>query len=280
MADDLVAQIVHLFAYDVSTRIASAMSRGLVGKTRDIEAFGRGLREHYGNEEDTKAFLEPVAEAMRLALLDGYGDVGGYLKTVEAAKQVGSYRGGAGRLPGAMIAALAHPSMAVADGRGISYINKTLLNKEAIHWMRLNFGAQGSAVSNRTPRMFPVYFDQRILFPVGSEAQVRPAFSLPAGRWTNGSERVPFNKGSPSGELGRVSVDRFFPGGGGRGTKAVDGAGGKPSAYKTGGIVGANFIDAGFAAFAGEFGPALLLMHKKWTTDAAAFPRPSTTIKV
>lgn len=248
---------IHSFEINLANKLNSAVAKGLVGAEKEIRDFGQRYKEGFGNPADTEQVFSEVATAMRAALVDSYKT------TVEERKVVPSYRQGAGRYSGgALLRALEDPSMAVGHARGISYINQALLDLEAKHWKRLNFGAAGHRVSGTKNARFPAYFDSRILFYAGSRAGLRPGFTLPAGRFIDprSGKRVPYGPSAGSRYSGEPpTTDRFFPGGGGRGR-----------IIQSGGIEGRHFIDAGFEVLARDFGPAIKGLYDKWIFEAKA----------
>lgn len=55
--------------------------------------------------------------------------------------------------------------------RAISFINNTVLNRQARHWYRVNYGAWGPKAILRRPQPFPVNVDGHTLFVLRDEAQ-------------------------------------------------------------------------------------------------------------
>lgn len=91
------------------------------------------------------------------------------------------------RLSGALGLALANPEMTKGTtDRAIAFINNTLLNQEARHWYRVNYGAYGPKASPRRPKAFPVTVDGHALFVLRDEAEPAPNSWLPRGYRTEG----------------------------------------------------------------------------------------------
>lgn len=255
MAGEL-ENVVSVFTYDFRQKFANAMAKDLVGVSREIKDFGTRLQGTFGNQDDAVAEFAPIAADMHASLLRAYDTL------VEGRKAVQSYQNKSGtRLPGALRTTLQSPTMAVASGTGIQYLDLSLLNSDARHWRRLNFGTQGSAVHNVSGALQPVSFDGRALFYVGSQGGPRPGFALPPGRFINPGTglRVPYGPSEGSSYSGSSpTVDRFFPGGGGR------------SAVQSRGIQGRHFIEPAFAVFAHDFPIALKTLYDLWIADASA----------
>lgn len=265
-------QIVGMFAYNFRTKFASAMKRDLAGATGQIREFGRRLEEQYGKPSDAQREFEVVATNMRVALLEGVKGVGGYDNAVAARKHVASYNNKSGtRLPGALRATLESPTMAIATPNGIEYLDHDLLNSQARHWKRLNFGAQGPFADGPGNVNVPVKYDKRILFYAGSKSGPRPGFALPPGRFVSPEtgKRVAYGPSEGSSYSGTSpTVDRFFPGKGGR----------APSLTR--GIQGRHYIDAGFIVFARDFPVAIAKLQTQWLTGSLPKtpPPPFSTI--
>lgn len=252
------------FRYEMRTKFASAMKKGLVGVNRQIEQFAKGLEANFGNPGDAEQEFSRIAALMRTALIASYEE------RVEGEKHVPSYREGAGRYAGgALRRALSDPSMAIGDANGISYINRALLDTEARHWKRLNFGA-GGAASQGFPGvgLLPVFLDERVLFYVGSEGKPRPAFTLPPGFWKDPGSGTWLGNQPVGGQGLSSSIHQFFPGG-----FAARSLG--ASHHPTRGITARHFIDAGFEVLSNEFGIAIGTLFEKWSRAAAEEFHPS-----
>lgn len=179
-------------------------------------------------------------------------------------RKVASYRtGGDPRKSryagGALRRALASSDFFRATPDGLLFINVGILNKEARHWRRLNFGA--GAAGGSAPGSFPVD-----LFNVslGLEADRRPSFTLPPGFWL-GTDGKPVPPGTPG-------TSQFFPlqARGGRYTANGRPVEGRPNAaVRTRGIQATNFLDAGVRRIANELGPAYLAMYRDFFNDGA-----------
>lgn len=157
---------------------------------------------------------------------------------------------------GRLLRALQSPSFYEATPNGLRFINTSLLNREARHWRRLNFGA--GAQGGPGPRSFPIDLFQA---SIGLEPDRRPGFRLPPGFWLRNGERV-----AP----GRPGTAEFHPG---RDSSANP-------AMMTRGIRATNFLDAGVRRIANEIGPAYLNMYRQFYNDVQSRVRAEAQLRV
>lgn len=130
------------------------------------------------------------------------------------------------RLVGALGTALADSSMlALTTDRTISFLNTTVLNRDARHFLRVNYGAQGPNLSRgHQAQSFDVTQSGVSIATLRDPTSPRPESYIPTVYWSHG----------PS---------YFAPA---RGAKGV-----KPGK----GVAGAHFTDLGYAYLQKEFGP-------------------------
>lgn len=147
-------------------------------------------------------------------------------------RPVASYREGDRFSGGALRRALNNPGMVEATSFTLRFINTDILDAEARHWRRLNFGAgAGSSGGISAPELFPIRWEGMVVATIGLAPDPRPAFTIPIGMFvTPGGQRV-----RPSVE--RRGTDMFYP----RKTSRV---------FPTAGIASSNFLDAGVRAIA------------------------------
>jgi len=122
------------------------------------------------------------------------------------------YRAGQNRESGKLGPALRNPNLVRAQKDGILFMNRQVLDSQAKHWYRLNFGAQ-PAGRQRRPGQFPISFDGQSLGSIGLDDRPSGRFSLPTGIWlAGGSNPVPHNgaRGRSEGSRGRTSSDQFY----------------------------------------------------------------------
>jgi hypothetical protein len=131
---------------------------------------------------------------------------------------------------GALRRAIMKADFVHADAHGISFVNEALLNTEAGHWKRLNFGAGGGAIA--PPRSYAVNWGGLVVAALGLQPDPQPAFRMPPGFWLRGSRPQ---------EAGAPGTGGFFP------TRR------RPLRTPTFGIVATNFLDAGVRRIAREF---------------------------
>lgn len=171
-------------------------------------------------------------------------------------RPVGSYRQGDRYSGGALVRALSNPAMFQASATGLAFINRELLDKEARHWARLNFGAgAGGRESDLTPPgRFPV---TGLGMMMGLDPDPRPAFKLPPGFWLGSGRRVPSSDD-------RVGQDAFYLR---SGSAALSQSLGKSDRQTfTRGIAANNFLDAPIESIASQIKPGL---DKLWESARA-----------
>jgi hypothetical protein len=136
------------------------------------------------------------------------------------------------RASGALSRAIRSDQFYEATARRIRFINIDLLNKEAKHWKRLNFGAGSGAV--RAPGKFQLEIGGQLIgAAIGLDPDPRPGFGLPPGFFLGpgGARQVP---GTPGSGI-------FIPTG-------------KLPKSRTYGIVTTNFLDVGIQRLLKEMG--------------------------
>lgn len=223
-----------------------------------IEASIRAAKNGYDDRTLTQTNREIGAAAQRSV-------VAAYIRR-RPQRDLPAYRAGATDhhrrryANGALLRALQSPNFWSSSAAGIQFINTSLMNKEAAHWARLNFGTQGGAAV-KPPARFEVTWGQLAIGALQLVPNVRPAFRLPPGIW--------------------IRPGLFYPMGEARGVRGVRtgvSGGGSParaqaSIYNTGavqrvnrrtwhaanskytkGIASTNFLDAGIRRIAEETG--------------------------
>lgn len=207
------------------------------------------------------------------------------------------YREGAGRLPGKILQALESPELIRAQRDGILYGNAAVLDRIAVHWRRINFGA-GAAGKTRQPQVIPLYIDgHRSGRNIGFRPQPSPAFNLPFGVFLGpDGQPTPFSNN-------RSVNDPFYPfrqarqlfGLGQQGASG-DKAGtlfkklskakrGSPSLFgaarPTKGIRGSHFMDAGLFVIGRRLPDEYARLGREWLDSGVAvvkFPSKSAVI--
>lgn len=170
--------------------------------------------------------------------------------------QAKHYREGEGRMTGGLGRAVNSSKFGYADAHGIYFANVTVLNQEAKHWGRLNFGTKGGATI--TPNgVFRLRFNERIIGPpVGFRDQPRAAFYLPGGGFYDGAGDF----SSPKREFRGMSTGNVFQPGAVTLVKTVTRGGPGPKKtvrikkrLPTVGIKSRHFLDAGLRGLEARF---------------------------
>lgn len=223
----LINTIGYRLRLNFSRQFQQRMAAGTRGVTNGIAAAAEVFANNLGDPADMYRIHSDVAHEAMVAVLEDYD-----AKVTDRPGAPPSYRIGTRYSGGALRRALSSPSMAVPTAEGINYVDQDLLNQEARHWMRLNFGA-GERGSENRPGAFPLMYDQRVVYTLQFRAGPRPGFSMPHG-WFYG----------PNGEMVGADAGR-------RGLHAF-GPWRKPLLYPTKGIRGRQFLDAGLEVMATE----------------------------
>lgn len=267
----------YAFKINLATAAKHTASKGAVAPARASAAIAD--RIHFSKAEIDRLNKSILKEMLHMTRL-----------SVSNIERTGAkpYREGKGRFPGGIGRAVRNPRFGRADETGIYFADEEILNREAIHWRRLNFGTQGRATK---ARKFRLRFEGSPGESFGFEDGPRPAFSLPEGYFLHNQGQFvkpdPSFKGAgtnnPFVPLANVlgSVKRpARPGAGGGGTygrgssvnaeqrkkyesamrqwrrtkeKRKKATGGGIGGRKTVGIKSRHFLDAGLAALEREF---------------------------
>lgn len=182
-----------------------------------MRGFGRQVVEGPSSRRIRREANHRMASLMKRSMLSYYAE------TVGLAGSHPRYRAGQNRLPGTLRKALNRTGMVSVDGDRLRYVNTAILNAEARHWARLNYGAMPAV----TPPGFvaSLRLDGKRLGDVSVRARPRPTMLRPVGVFQQMSNGV-----------------AFYPQG-------------KRATIPTKGIVGRNYLDGGIFALERNFDP-------------------------
>lgn len=256
---------------DINTVVAQGRQQ-LIAAARFslVDILKQAIAAGVPNERQLKVMLEAArAEAIpRAARQQMWTEIGvaaqaslvqGYTSR-RLKRPVASYRSG-DRFAGALGKALRSESMWMATPFGLYFLNREVLDREAQHWRRLNFGAGagGKERSILAPGRFPV---TGLGMMIGLEPDPRPAFLIPPGFWI-GEGALQF----PSKE--RVGQDAFYVGT--RSAALAQSAGRRMSKVgMTRGIASRNFLDPAMRRIGREIKPGL---DRLWETQRSNIRR-------
>lgn len=247
--------IINRSGTDIAAAAASAVNGGSRGANNLVRILAVGLGKNMGNPKEMRKAHVDVAKAMRQSVKSSYEQ--------KVKSRPGEYRVGENRISGgALKRAIMDENLAVGTIEGINYVDEHRLDVEAAHWRRLNFGAKGTAVSNRKATRYPFRFDDVTLYTVGFRDQSRPAFSMPPGFFQDGGgdkvDRSPSRRGQ----------DQFiWVRGGANMSPAVRNIIDGPVPV-TRGIESRNFLDAGLRTLTELLPPRYMTMVEGWLDDA------------
>lgn len=229
---------------------------------------------------------------MRVALAAQRSLVAGYSRR-QPQSDLPAYRAGAtgSRGPrakrfanGALLRALGSPNFFRVTGTEIDFINVALLNKEAMHWRRLNFGTRGGA-RLKPPARFDIRWGSLLVGSLGLVPDVRPPFRLPPGVWVQPGIFYPFGEMASMGSKSIISATgqgspaqteaRIRRGGRGaplgppnprvpKLSSSQQSHWGKQNSRLTSGIASTNFLDVGIRRLAFEMGKEYQELVDDW----------------
>lgn len=238
-------------AYQCKVGIQDAFRRAISEGLSDamiagIKEFGKSVNNVSGNRDLFFQANQALANSMHTAVLHSYD------QTVTARKEFSSYRGSDPhwpRLVGTLRRALESGELIVATPQGIAFINEDVLNAEAIHWQRLQFGAGDRAGRPVVP--VTIEFQGEPIGFLELTQAPRPAFFMPTGFWNDSG---------------------FYPGRSGRKRTEPSGIGAR------------RFLDAGLVAFQRDFpivyGDLMVQIQLKTLNSVKAPPSKHVTKKV
>lgn len=164
----------------VSTIMNRAHAGTLRGATGYISEFVRLVNTQVADKKDIKQANERLAKAAGDAALKRYD------ARRAASDTPGEYRMGEGRVSGGRLRrAIASSDFVFSDEDGFAVGNITKLNKEAIHWARINWSAGPQATDYPTIR---VKFDQTTIASIASKPKASPLWNIPKGAYFTGGE--------------------------------------------------------------------------------------------
>lgn len=162
----------YLFRRNVAGFVTAAVAAGATSPHGGLVALAKGLEFSDKGEiaRVNKDILKEMLRSTRLA--------------VSNIERSGSkpYRKGA-RDVGGLGRAVRNPKFGYADDTGIFFADQSILDKEARHWRRLNFGTVGRSTK---PRVFKLAFDEQAQ-EFGFNEGPSPGFTMPAGYFLHGS---------------------------------------------------------------------------------------------
>ncbi len=189
------------------------------------------------DREEFRAIHQRVGELAQDSVLRSYDQL---VTAREGPASRLHYRSGEDRLPNTLRRALARPNLFEASPDGLRWINVAMLNREAAHWHRINFGARSAGGGSNAE--FEVTFNNLVVGFLAYNEPASPGFSLPPGFWMDSEgNRVPFRRAG--------AADRFFP----ASQRPAGFRGPASKARQTAGIEAKNFLDAGLRRIGEEF---------------------------
>lgn len=229
----------------ISTILNRTQAGTLRGMTGYISEFARLINTQASDDTDIKQANERLAKAAGVAALQQYDQR-------RAESDVGQYRVGKGRVSGGRLRrAIASSDFVYSDANGFAIGDIGKLNKEAIHWARINWSAGPQGAHRPT---ISIKFDNRAIATLHSERAAAPLWSIPAGAYFNGAGEMHI---SPRGGMSQRVIKKAH----------------KPY----------HFIEAGFRAAAKRVGPEYETMMFGWLNkageDAKNFTKGGVRVK-
>jgi len=252
---DAINAVRRMGVESITRSVAAAVSEAAQVQSRQLQAIGDVLSQRLASRTGMTEVHRDIGLAAQRSVLASYD------QTVTARKTVPSYRL-TSRNPanrrfagGALRRALANPAFFEATSTGIRFGNIGLLDREAAHWHRLNFGAAPIGEGSRS--RFNVTWSGLVIAALGLEDGPSPGFLIPRGYWVLGNEVVGSGtRGSaafyPASELPSGIARRTLP----------------SPARQSAGIEARNFLDAGIRRIAEELPAAYQDMYREWWEQA------------
>lgn len=211
-----VARVLHLVVEEVGDAAIT-----------QFRAFAAGM--DVGAKGDLTKVHKAIAQNAREAIQDAY------IANVESVRKTDSYQRSS-RLSGRLERVMRRRDLVRGDAEGVHFISESVLDKEAAHWRRMNFGAGGVAGPAR--ESVPIRLFGETLARADFGLGPSPAFKLPKGFFLQGGGAV-----LPHPDYrGAGSVAPFVPS--------------RRSPYRpavTVGIRGRHFLEAGLDSVAYDF---------------------------
>lgn len=265
------AQIVDAVALEISADVMQAMAGGFGAVNRQLGAFFERVSRDLVASPQLARVHQEVGERAQRAILNSYAQRV-TAREGPASRFNAAYRNRRSRFGGgALRSALAHPGHVEAGQTYLRLLDIDILDTEAAHWYRLNFGAGPRGRETRSA-VFQMILDGRPIGPIGfTTGPSRSPVILPAGFFLN-------MEGSRQGrDASRRGEDAFFPAGGAAGV----GARGRPlRARVTAGIAGRNYLDAGLRTLARDLPRAYDETFRQILAAAPGSTRESVDIRV
>lgn len=169
-----------------------SFATGIQAATSEVEtnarAFYNALNEYKSGKGGSRSLASAnrrIADSMQEAVLESYDE-----RVTNAPGRLPSYRIGENRYSGgALRRALAHPEMFSASYQGITFMNKAILDKEAAHWARLNWGAGSRASEGFSSHPVRLQVFGQTLGVLSPPNHPQPGFAIPRGVWVGGERK-------------------------------------------------------------------------------------------
>ncbi len=245
----------------IRVAVNQAVSQVVGAIAQDVQVFARALAEKTALNRDTRVTtIHRIAgERAQQATVAAY-------QLSQTRNRKGQFRSAVTSINrpnrfanGVMLRALQNPAMITANFGGVSFINRSFLDRTAKQWYRLNFGAGIRGGSTPRGGDHAIQFFGAVAADLSiSEFGPSAAFFLPRGVFLNDQGGAP----DPS----RRGKDEFLPA-----SFAARRGLGLPL-YKsrlTRGIRGSNFFDAGVQALAFEFGRGWTVLLAEWLEESS-----------
>lgn len=175
------------FTADIVDLIRVAAADGVAGAANGVGALAAAFAKSVGNPDDLARAHQNVGERMQDAVLNAYDarDLNGEQE-----------RDSPKRFKGKLRPALADPRQINATGKGIQFVNRSIMASRARHFARLNWGAAGSGFSGGSSPRTPLTLFGDTIASISFNEETRPAFSLPAGLFLGPNGRYTLPSGS------------------------------------------------------------------------------------
>lgn len=266
------AQLVDYTNFELTQAVRDALGEAFEGIDRSIARYFTVFGDAFTDVGRIGEVHRRVGLQAQRSILGAYDQLV-TARSGPAARSNAAYRARPARLSGRLRNALKNPGHVEVGGTYLRFLDVDILDSEAAHWYRINFGV-GQRGSQTRPGIYELVIGGAVVgqlgFGLGGDigGPSRHPMILPPGFWVGGGERV-------GGDVTRRGMEGFFlPG-------EISGVRGRPTqARTTRGIAGRQFLDAGIRRIARELPNAYEDIARNAHARASGVDRESVDVVI
>ncbi len=246
------AQLLGGMQVGVGQALAGITDRLGVEVSRQLNGISQAFKQSTADPARRTEMFRKLGQDAQRSVSSSYGQ---FVTRQEGPASRTHYRQGEGRLAnGVMRRALNNAQFFTASPDGLVFGNTAMLDREAKHWHRLAFGA-----GDRGEGSFEVYdvtLEGLTIAALGFNETESPAFYMPYGLFTDPTTGGVINAGKVARGGSQFKPSRPAPG--------------RPKWFKTKGIQGKPFLEAGLRRLARDLPVALEVYGEQLADEALA----------